>query len=100
MSEIFQGDILQIEGINIPLYVVSKKYFNSYGAIIGCPIVKKAEASATHISINIDILKGIVLCEQIRFFDIKTRGYKYIGSSDLDTMAEIVDTVQGFFDFA
>lgn len=99
MAEIYQGDILQIEGVNIPVYVVSKKYFNSSNAVIGCPIVKEAESSATHISVNIDKLYGKVLCEQIRFFDIKTRDYKYIGSSDLNTMAEIVDTVQGFFDF-
>jgi mRNA-degrading endonuclease toxin of MazEF toxin-antitoxin module len=100
MAEIYQGDILQIEGVNIPIYVVSKKFFNSSNAVIGCPIVKEAESSATHISVNIDKLYGTVLCEQIRFFDIKTRGYKYIGSSDLNTMIEIVDTVQGFFDFS
>lgn len=100
MAEIFQGDILQIDGINIPIYVVSKQFFNSFNAVIGCPIVKEAEASATHFSIGIDKLNGYVLCEQIRFFDIKTRGYKLLGSSDLSTMTEIVDTVQGFFDFA
>ena len=33
-----QGDILKIEKIKHPVLVVSKDFFNTSGAIIGCPI--------------------------------------------------------------
>ncbi|MCR5847930.1 MAG: type II toxin-antitoxin system PemK/MazF family toxin [Lachnospiraceae bacterium] len=100
MTEITQGDILKLENISVPIYVVSKSFFNSSGGIIGCPIVKNSEKTATHFPINLDNIKGYVLSEQVRFFDIKIRGYKFVARSNLNTMTEIVDTVQGFFDFS
>ena len=99
MQDIFQGTIIKIEKIKYPIFIVSNKFFNDADGIIGCPIVKDSFDSATHVLINENGIKGYVLCEQVRFFDISTRGYKILSNADLNTMVNIVDIVQGFFDF-
>ena len=99
MIDLYQGDILKIDNIPYPVFIVSKRFFNASNGIIGCPIVKDADKSAIHFPINLKKVAGYVLCEQLRFFDIKTRGYKVIDHSDLASMTEVVDIVQGFFDF-
>ena len=48
MTEISQGDILNIERIKMPVLVVSKDFFNQTGEIIGCPIYKNGEPGAFH----------------------------------------------------
>ena len=99
MKDIFPGTILKIEIIKYPIFVVSNKYFNDADGIIGCPIVKESNESVTHVRIDENDVKGFVLCEQIRFFDIGTRGFKIVTNAELNTMVNIVDIVQGFFDF-
>ena len=99
MVEVYQGDVLKIEHIKPLIYVVSKKFFNDQNAIIGCPIVAAAQDGVTHISINEDDVKGTILCEQLRFFDLNARGFKVMLHSELETMVEFVDIVQVFFDF-
>lgn len=42
MELLHQGDILKIEKINHPVLVVSKNFFNTSGAIIGCPIIRNS----------------------------------------------------------
>ena len=99
MKDIYQGTILKIEKIKYPVFVVSNNYFNKADGIIGCPIVPSTTESATHIPINENEIKGTILCEQIRFFDLSVRGFRIDTHAELDTTMNVVDTVQGFFDF-
>ena len=99
MKDIYQGTILKIEKIKYPVFVVSNEYFNKANGIIGCPIVNNGIDNATHIPIDENNITGLVLCEQVRFFDLSVRGYTILTHSELITMTNIVDIVQGFFDF-
>lgn len=100
MKDIYQGTILKIENLKYPVFVVSNNYFNKADGIIGCPIAPNGKESATHISIKDKDIEGIILCEQVRFLDLSVRGFKIISHSELNTTMNIVDIVQGFFDFA
>ncbi len=94
-----QGDVLKIEHVSYPIFVTSKKSFNGSGMIIGCPFVEDGEDFVTHIPISINDKKGFIYCEQLKLYDLKSRGHKRIYQlSQLDTM-EIADTVQGLFDY-
>ena len=99
MKDIYQGTIIKIENIRYPVFIVSNNYFNQADGVIGCPIVQDGQESATHIPIDEHEIKGLIICEQVRFFDLSTRGFKILTCSELDTMTNIVDIVQRFFDF-
>ena len=99
MQDVYQGTILKVEKIKYPVFVVSNNYFNQADGIIGCPIVQNESETATHIPIDENEVKGVIICEQVRFFDLSTRGFKILTHSELETMTNIVDIVQGFFDF-
>lgn len=99
IKDIYPGDILKIEKEKALVFVVSKKYFNDSGGVIGCPIVSNVEENSIHVYVEEKDVEGIVLCEQLKFFDLNIRGYKVVARSCLESMVNIVDIVQGFFDF-
>lgn len=94
-----QGDIIKIENIKGSVLVVSKDFFNKSGTIIGCPIVTDIFEDALHIRINAEDIKGVVLCEHMRLFDMNTRGYSKIGSVKYEEIIDITDAIQGIFDY-
>lgn len=94
-----QGDVLKIENISAPVLVVSKNFFNQSEQIIACPILKKATPAALHISIETKDVTGYVLCEQLKLFDLRTRGYKKLSELKYEDVINITDAVQGIFDY-
>ena len=95
-----QGDILRIEHIQMPVLIVSKNFFNQNGQVICCPIINNNyQADALHISVKNNEVKGVVLCEQLKFIDLRVRGYKKIGFLDLSDIIEITDAIQSIFDY-
>lgn len=99
MFEISQGDILKVEHINFPVLVVSKNFFNSEEQAIVCPITEQASLAPLHIAVDIKNLKGFVLCEQVKFLDLRIRGYKKISELNREDIMNIADAVQGIFDY-
>ncbi len=96
---IFQGDILRIERIKMPVLVVSKNFFNQTGEIVGCPIYKNGEPGALHIKIITDEVSGYVQCEKMSLLDMNIRGYSKIARVHMPEIINITDAIQSIFDY-
>ena len=99
MFAVEQGDILLVEGVVTPVLVVSKNFFNRTEQVIACPIRKKARPDPLHIEVCADDFRGIVLCEQMKLLDLHARGYKKISSLPAAAIMDVIDAVQGIFDY-
>lgn len=94
-----QGDVIDVEGSSVPLLVVSKNFFNTSEQAICCPIVSRAKSHPLHIPVRINDAEGIVLCEQMKYFDLQLRGYKKTGTIRIEAVMDITDTIQSIFDY-
>lgn len=99
MFDIFQGDVLKIENIAPPVLVVSKNFFNNAEQAMVCPILKQAPLGPLHIPVKSEDLEGVVLCEQVKFLDLRLRGYKKISELNRNDIMNIADAIQGIFDY-
>ena len=99
MEIIEQGDMLRISGINYPVIVVSNDFFNQSGKVIACPIVKNAIEGPLHIKLKDSSVEGIVLCEQVKYLDLKARHFSKLTSTHYFDIMDISDAVMGMFDY-
>ena len=99
MLPIEQGDILKVERISGPVLVVSKNFFNTTEMAIVCPIVKDAFLDPLHIRIVEKDVEGVVLCEQMKLFDLRIRGFKKIDHLKYEDIINITDAIQSIFDY-
>lgn len=99
VEELSQGDILKIERIKHPVLIVSKDFFNTSGEIIGCPIFEESVRGPLHIYISTDEVSGYVQCEKLALLDLRVRGHKKIAKLKLGDRINIVDAVQGIFEY-
>lgn len=95
----YQGEILKIEKVAFPLLIVSKDFFNESGLAIGCAILESASSSPLHIKVNTEKVQGYIYTEELRTFDLEKRHYKKLASIDQMELINIVDTIQGIFDY-
>ena len=98
-EQLHQGDIIKLEKIKHPVLVVSKDFFNASGEIIGCPIFDHSIEGPLHILISTDETAGCVQCEKLALLDLKVRGYKKIDTITIAAMINIVDAIQGIFEY-
>lgn len=94
-----QGDILLIENMKTPVLVVSKNFFNQSEQAIVCPIIRTAVPDPLHIDIETKEVQGKVLCEQMKLFDLRYRGYKKISRISYSEIINITDAIQAIFDY-
>ena len=99
MKEVFQGDILHVEGVRGDIFVASTNRFNQTGMVIGCPVFRDGEPGALHIEVNGKDVHGIVACEQLKALDLSSRGYGKVDEVPIADIMEISDAVQGIFDY-
>ena len=66
-----QGDLLRVGGIKWPVIVVSNNFFNESGRVVACPILPDAVEGPLHIRLKDCPVEGYVLCEQMRYIDLK-----------------------------
>ena len=99
MVMIEQGDMLRVGGINYPVIVVSNNFFNQSGKVIACPIVKNAIEGPLHIKLKDSSVEGIVLCEQVKYLDLKARHFSKLTSTHNFDIIDISDAVMGMFDY-
>ena len=99
MEIIEQGDMLRISGINYPVIVVSNDFFNQSGKVIACPIVKNAIEGPLHIKLKDSSVEGIVLCEQVKYLDLKARHFSKLTSTHYFDIMDISDAVMGMFEY-
>ena len=99
MVMIEQGDMVRVSGINYPMIVVSNNFFNQSGKVIACPIVKNAIEGPLHIKLKDSTVEGIVLCEQVKYLDLKARHFSKLTSTHYFDIMDISDAVMGMFDY-
>ena len=99
MIMIEQGDMLRVGGIQYPVIVVSNNFFNQSGKVIACPIVKNAIKGPLHIKLKDSSVEGIVLCEQVKYLDLKARHFSKLTSTHYFDIMDISDAVMGIFDY-
>ncbi|MCD8068049.1 MAG: type II toxin-antitoxin system PemK/MazF family toxin [Lachnospiraceae bacterium] len=95
----WQGDILKIEYIQVPVLVVSRDYFNESGEIIGCPLLAASTEGPLHIFVSDGEMGGYVQCEKLKLLDLSVRGYKKTGQIGTMDRMNITDAVQSIFDY-
>ena len=98
-ESLHQGDIIKLEKIGHPVLVVSKDFFNTSGEIIGCPIFKNSLEGPLHILVSSEEITGYVQCEKLALLDLNIRGYKKIDRLSIAVMINIIDAIQGIFEY-
>ena len=99
MTVIEQGDMLKVSGIKYPVIVVSNNFFNQSGKVIACPILKNAVEGPLHIKLRDSAVEGYVLCEQVKYLDLKARNFSKLTSTHYFDIMDISDAVMGMFDY-
>lgn len=99
MTVIEQGDMLRVGGINYPVIVVSNNFFNQTGKVVACPILKNAVEGPLHIRLKDSAIEGYVLCEQVKYLDLKARCFSKLTSTHYFDIMDISDAVMGIFDY-
>ena len=94
-----QGDVLKISSIQYPFVVVSKNFFNESGLVVACPILPDAVPGPLRIRCGNIRQPGFVYCDQLRTIDVKNRRFSKIDSVSYYEMIDIVDAIQGIFDY-
>ncbi len=98
MVTIEQGDLLKVSGIPYPVIVVSNNFFNQSGKVIACPIVPNAVDGPLHIRLKDSEVAGYVLCEQVKYLDLKARHFSRLTATHYFDIMDISDAVMGIFD--
>ena len=99
MKQLNQGDILKIEKIKHPVLVVSKDFFNTSGAIIGCPIIKQSTEGPLHIWMSTKETQGYIHCEKLALLDLTVRGYTKTDRLPLSEVINVSDAIQSIFEY-
>ena len=99
MVTIEQGDLLKVSGIPYPVIVVSNNFFNQSGKVIACPIVPNAVDGPLHIRLKDSEVEGYVLCEQVKYLDLKARHFSRLTATHYFDIMDISDAVMGIFDY-
>ncbi|MBR4442390.1 MAG: type II toxin-antitoxin system PemK/MazF family toxin [Clostridia bacterium] len=99
MDAVKQGALLRVGGIQWPVVVVSNDFFNTSGKVVVCPILEDAVEGPLHIRMTDAPVEGFILCEQVRFVDLKARRFSRIGDLNYYTLMDVSDAVMGMFDY-
>ena len=99
MRKAEQGDVLKVESIQYPVLVVSKNFFNDSGLVMACPILPTAVSGPLRIRCDRIRQPGFVYCEQVRVVDLNARRFAKVDEVPYDEMIDIVDAIQGIFDY-
>ena len=99
MPDYEQGSVLRVDQLKFPVVVVSNKEFNKSGAALVCPIMKTAAAGPLHTPVAFGNTEGVVLCEQVKFLDLKRRHYSVTGTVDYYCIMDISDAVIGIVEY-
>ena len=99
MKEVYQGSILHVEGCGGEIFVASTARFNQSGMVIGCPFIRNMDPAALHISAHGKEVCGVVICEQMKSLDLRSRGYSIIDEVQIKDVMEVSDALQGIFDY-
>ena len=105
-----QGDIIKMDfdpqagheqKSRRPAIVISNSSFNrlTRTAAIVCPITKTDKDFPFHVRLDErTATTGVVLCDQVKAFDIQARNSEFIEKAPDDLVCEIIGIVSGFIE--
>ncbi len=99
MRKAEQGDILKVVSMPYPFVVVSKNFFNDSGMVMACPIIPNAVPGPLRIRCNSAACSGYIYCEQVRLVDLNARRFSKVSSVPYGDLIDVVDAIQGIFDY-
>ncbi len=94
-----QGDVLKIASVPYPVVVISKNFFNESGLVIACPILPDAVHGPLRIRCESIRTPGYVYCDQMRSVDLNRRRFTKVDVLSYYELIDIVDAIQGIFDY-
>jgi mRNA interferase MazF len=75
-----------------PAIVISPKEYNEkVGLAIFCPITSKEKAYPFEVKVNLKKIRGVILTDQIKSLDWRTRNIKFISKSTKEELNEVID---------
>lgn len=101
MTELFQGDIIKINGFKSRFLIISKNSFIRATQVFHvCPILTDIGKGPLHIMIYGDKDEtGIVACEHIKLIDPHARNCIKTDMISYDQMMNVSDAIQGIFEY-
>ena len=101
MTELFQGDIINISGFKACFLIISKNAFiRKTGLFHVCPVLKEVKAGPLHIPLcGLNENKGTAICEQIKLIDPAQRECRRIDRIPYEQLMNISDAIQGMFEY-
>jgi len=77
-----------------PAVVISPKAYNEkVGLGLFCPITSKAKDYPFEVKTDIDMINGVVLADQIKSLDWKTRDIEFITKETPEKLNEIIEKI-------
>jgi mRNA interferase MazF len=102
MTELFQGDIIKINGFKKQLFVIVSKnaFIKATGLFHVCPMIQGIPAGPIHIQVKgKNGESGTVICEQIKAIDPMARGCNRVDLLAYEDIMNVSDAVQGIFEY-
>ena len=82
-----------------PALVISNNSFTqiTQKAAMVCPITKTDKSLPFHVSLDDQTqTTGVILCDQAKIVDIKTRNFEFIEKAPKEIILEVIDIINGF----
>ena len=102
MKELFQGDIVKIEGYGKTLFAITSKnaFIRELNGFHVCPMLDKYPEGPLHIKVHgNEGAKGTVICEQVKLIDPSTRNVRRVDHLPYADIMEVSDVLQGIFEY-
>ncbi len=96
---VMQGGVVSVPGIDLPVLVVSRTFYNESGKMLVCPIVREDPHTTMQEAIDTPAVTGYVLCDNIRQLDWKTRGYHEKGRISAAKLLMVLDSIQSILEY-
>ncbi len=99
-----RGDIIWIDfspqlgheqrGRRPALVISHRKYNEKVGLGIFCPITSKAKNYPFEVQIDLDKIKGAVLCDQLKNLDWAARNTEFIERLELKKLQDVIERIE------
>jgi mRNA-degrading endonuclease toxin of MazEF toxin-antitoxin module len=101
MTDLFQGDIININGFKDHFLIISNNAFIRAANVFHvCPFLKDVAPGPLHIqSVGINGTSGTAICEQIKLIDPAARGCHRVDRLTYASVMDISDALQGIFEY-
>ena len=101
MQDFSQGDIIKINGFRSSFLIVSKNAFiRAVNMFHVCPLLSGVQEGPLHIHVaGVDETEGVAICEQIKLIDPAARSCKRIDRLPYGMLMNILDALQGIFEY-